>query len=204
MPDPRFKTGSPLVEFDPNLPPGALNMDRILFLDVDGVLHPEGCGSDMEMCFALNFCEVIEKVDPQGLLPIVLSSAWRFDGPLEMLREQLLAPRLRRQMVGVTPDLHEAPSGGWTSTGSIHQGGRRQREIERWMRTYAPGGQWLAIDDRADGFEDNCPCLFLVPDVYEENGGGINATLAIDLQDRLEAFLGSGPKSRPHKGAHPS
>ena len=184
---------SRLVLFDPDLPAGVLNLDRVLFLDFDGVLHPEGCGASMEFMYSENFCEVMAQVDPAGEVPIVISSMWRFDEDLKRLRSHL-EPRLGRQVVGVTPDRcpkEDGQSGGWGThavSGVTH--GIRQDEIETWMQLHAPGAQWLAIDDRADAFAVRCPHLFLVPGIYEDDGGGIDAVQALRLKARLREFLG--------------
>lgn len=186
---PRFTKDCPLIEFDVDLPPGALDMSRVLFLDIDGVFHAEGSDPEAQMCFALNLSEIIQKADPDGLLPIVFSSDWRFDTPLKDLRA-LLTTGLGRQVVGVTPDLHETHSGGWGSSHGFSQGPVRQRECELWMKTHCPASRWLAIDDRSEKFEDGCPSLFLVPSGLDGYGSGVNVTVAIDLEMRMFEFLG--------------
>lgn len=176
------------IYFDPKLPPGALDMQRILFLDFDGVLHPFDAPSYMDFCYVCNFCELLREADPDGELPIVISSDWRFSTSLEKLRSHF-PDDLGRQLVGVTSHL-PSPSIGW-DRGSNRQAapGQRQREIESWMADYAPGSQWMAIDDRPTLFKENCSNLFCVPSLHDEEGVGLNSTVCIDLRDRLSNFL---------------
>lgn len=176
-----------LIEFDPNLPPGELDFDHVIFLDFDGVLHPE-CNNDMHFCYLWNFIDTLREFDPNGLAPIVISSAWRLSDTLQSLRSHF-PDHVARQIVGVTPEFMPEPAFGWAMRGEPTRSCIRQREIEKWMRDYAPSGDWLAIDDRPSMFQDNCPNLFTVPGLYEENGGGINTMVQFDLQARFKEFL---------------
>jgi len=67
----------PLIEFDLRMPMDGLNFTRILFLDIDGVLHPDGPGDYADFSCIPSFCEVLRAVDPGGAVPIVVISAWR-------------------------------------------------------------------------------------------------------------------------------
>lgn len=195
-----------LIGLDEQLPPGKrLLLDHVLFLDFDGVLHPEGCGPDMEFCFMPQFGQVMQHVDPSGEVPIVISSMWRFNEPLDKLRE-FFPDRLRHQIVGVTPEIHrplESIGTAWDRDSTLHakpagwERGQRQREIEAWMQTYSPAGKWLALDDRAHWFDESCPQLFLLPDVYEHGGGGISNVQAVKLQRRLREFIQRAPQLLP-------
>lgn len=182
----------PLIGFDPDLPPGYLNMDRILFLDFDGVLHPDSADKDMYFCRMNVFCDVLRKVDPQGEMPIVVSSMWRFLDRLPSLRSHF-PDDVARCIVGVTPDLFDhkdSGSGGWGMAGSVNGDsnyGSREREILAWMDKFSPAGQWLAIDDRASYFSMTCQSLFLVPGLYDSEGG-ISSTVADHLLQRLNEF----------------
>lgn len=177
-----------LTEFDPNLPPGELDFSKVLFLDFDGVLHPE-CTNDMNFCFMWNFVDALREFDPDGLVPIVVSSAWRLDTTLEEMRSHF-PDHVARQIVGVTPEVLPEQEIGWKMAGgSLSRSGLRQREVEQWMATHAMSGDWLAIDDRPSYFKDNCPNLFAVPGLYDEDGGGINNLVQIDLKERFKEFL---------------
>ena len=163
-----------LVQFDPNLPAGRLDFGHIIFLDFDGVLHPEACDASLEFMYAENFCQVMSETDPAGEMPVVITSMWRFYETLDQLRSHL-SPAIRRQVVGCTPSLSAASksvSYGWGDQMSSDIAfGLRQKEIEQWLRDYAPAAQWLAIDDRPDAFCVDCPDLFLVPGLYDDKGG---------------------------------
>lgn len=193
-----------LVGFDPNQPAGFLSLDRILFLDFDGVLHPDDAHRDGMFCFMPDFCEVIRSVDPAGEMPIVITSMWRFDSTLAQLRSHF-PQDVARQIVGVTQDLIDQPgdSGGWGGAGV--KTGARQREVLHWMRQFAPAGQWLAIDDRSNYFAPDCPNLFAVPGKYANEGGGITAEVAKNLRQRMQTFLAcvqdQASGEQPQKGS---
>lgn len=182
----------PLIAFDPDLPPGALNFDHVLFIDFDGVFHPEGTPPCDEFQFVDGFCEVLRTFDPDGLIPIVVSSMWRFSETIEQLRAHFPSD-VSRQIVGVTPDLTPAKPihavNAWGDGTLAPIRGQRQREIEHWMAENVPGGRWMAIDDRDNLFEADCANLFLVPGVYDESGGGLDAVRCSQLNERLNQFF---------------
>lgn len=167
------------------MPPGALSFEAVLFLDFDGVLHPEGCSPSDEFCFCGNFCEILRRVDPQGLMPIVISSMWRHDTSVPALRA-FFPTDISRRIVGVTPNIPSQPLCGWELS-AMTQKGRRQREVEAWLAEFAPAARWLAVDDRAMGFDDGCPHLFLVP--TGPDSGGLTPLEGAKLQVRLGEFL---------------
>jgi hypothetical protein len=153
---------------------------KILFVDFDGVLHPESGDPDMQFCFMPNFCEAFEVAAQDASVNIVISSLWRVSAPIEELAQHF-PERLRDRVVGVTPDLDiafESPTGS------------RQKEIEAWMTQHAPNGQWFAIDDRANLFNEGCPNLFLVPEHRPGCGAGLNSVVSADFSKRLVKFLG--------------
>jgi hypothetical protein len=152
---------------------------KILFVDFDGVLHPESGDPDMQFCFMPNFCEAFEVAAQDASVNIVISSLWRTYRTLEDLIQHF-PEGLRHKIVGVTPDLDiafEFPNGS------------RQEEIEAWMTEYAPNGQWLAVDDRANLFKEDCPPLFLVPEYHPGCGAGLNSVVAADFSKRLAEFV---------------
>lgn len=188
-----------LVGFDPELPPGPLNLDRVLFLDFDGVLHPENGDPNMEFVFMQNFCDALRAADPNGEMPIVVTSMWRFTHTVQALRVHFPAD-IARQVVGVTPDLLDETPDPWAMVGGASSvSGSRQREVVAWMREFAPAAQWLAIDDRTGYFADDCPHLFAVPSWLNSGGTGLNSMVAEALRDRLVQFLTPDDASR-HPG----
>jgi hypothetical protein len=183
---------TPLIGVDPALSPGALDFGRVLFLDFDGVLHPQTFSSLDQFCYMDNFCDAIRIVDPLHRLPIVISSTWRHHYTLQHMRA-LFSPDVGQQVVGVTPYLSiEEPAGNqeWLFLGDEPLKVRhRQREILMWLHTHAPDAQWLAIDDRPGYFEDDCKNLFTVPGLDGATEGGLDPDVTGDLMDRLKAFL---------------
>lgn len=120
----------------------------IVFLDFDGVLHPESVDSKNLLLCRLPLVEEVLREFPQ--VDIVISSTWRLDwsdpsvATVEMRKH--FSPDIAQRVVGVTPhhrdlDWKQAPDGLhlWT----------RQWECEMWLRANRPPGTlWLALDDR--------------------------------------------------------
>jgi HAD domain in Swiss Army Knife RNA repair proteins len=181
-----------LLGYDPRENTGRLNFDRVLFLDFDGVLHPDNLEPDRLFCYMPGFCEVIRKADPKGEMPIVISSMWRFNSTVDQMSAHFPSD-IARQIIGVTPDLLDDDEGepwGWEMNGrSSRQAGSREREILTWMSEYSPAGEWLAIDDRASYFRPNCPHLFFVPGIHDNEGCGLEDEVCKDLSVRLEEFF---------------
>lgn len=163
-----------------------ISFDVCLFLDFDGVLHPECCDEKTLFCFVPQFCEALRAVDPDGTIPIIISSMWRFDSSIATMRSHFPVD-IARQIIGVTPDL-SIPEGGGIGI-CVQAGMTRERECKTWMRQHAPGGEWLAIDDRASYFSNNCANLFLVPGKFQDEGYGLNDSVAVEFEDRLRTLV---------------
>lgn len=121
-------------------------MRKILFLDIDGVLH----GDLNERLSRVGLFEAYLRQLPE--VEIVFSSTWREDYTLDELRELFAAP-LRAQVIGVTPILDEG----------CDRGGR-SREIEAWLAAEGldpDSVRWLALDDWPHLFDDRYPRLHL-------------------------------------------
>lgn len=123
----------------------------ILFLDFDGVLHPDPC-----LDAARLFEHAPRLVHALGAFPqvaLVLSTAWRQGRRFE----QLLAPlpvALQQRTIGVTPNF-----GDFTSAAALVPY-RRQAECIRWMQQNRLEDEaWLALDDRPSGFTPYCENL---------------------------------------------
>ena len=131
----------------------------IIFLDFDGVLHPEDTDIKADLLSRLPLVEEVLREFPSA--EIVVSSAWRLNWPnqtlatLELRRHfaEDIAPRV----IGVTPnfihlDRQKAPDGVYLY--------RRQWECEMWMPAHRPPGTpWVALDDRAYWFRPFCEQL---------------------------------------------
>jgi hypothetical protein len=127
----------------------------VLFLDFDGVTHPEPCFQDNVFC-RLDLIEAV--VRDFAPVEIVITSSWRDHYPLDILREEF-ALDLRSRVVGVTPSIKN-PSPDWLCGGApAHE---REWEIETWLTANRPvGTPWLGIDDRPHWFRENCPNLLV-------------------------------------------
>jgi len=157
-----------------------LRFDRVIFLDFDGVLHPEAGDPAMHFCYSPNFAEVLEFVAPKGDVPVVISSTWRLTSTLAEMREHF-PEKIRKQIVGVTPDLDAI----WEPKANCN----RQSEIEAWMGQISPAGKWLAIDDRPSLFNPGCASLFHVPSYRPGLGAGLNGQVSEDLKEAMARFL---------------
>lgn len=123
----------------------------VLFLDFDGVTHPEPCESSEAFCRIPLIESVLRHcIDVQ----IVISSSWRNFHTLEGLRVHF-ASDIAQRVVGVTPSITDPR---WSPGVPEFD---RQFEIEHWIENHRPGAHWVAIDDRAHWFEPGCPHLLL-------------------------------------------
>lgn len=179
-------------------PPPTRQLEHVVALDFDGVLHPEDGQLENEFCFMQNFCELLRAVDPEGKAGIIVTSDWRLERNLDELKA-MFPPDIGQRIVGKTIDLHELMSTSiWDVSGvSYRPKATRQKEIEMWLESNAPFAKWLAIDDRSQGFRYDCENLFLVPQCpnthadVEGGGRGLDAEVCAALEDRLTEFLGA-------------
>lgn len=151
-----------------------------LFLDFDGVLHPEGVGPELEFCHLQGFEDLMREY-PQ--VRLVLSSSWRIHLPFEKLMA-IFSTDLQNRIVGATPHLRELEN----------KQGHRQRECEQWLASNAPGASWLAVDDRASYFDAGCPQLVLLPHIHD-GGTGLEGDALALLQWRIDQALEGQAKS---------
>lgn len=121
-------------------------MKRILFLDFDGVLHPDGIARFSRLGL---LAEYLQKM-PE--LKIVISSTWREDHTLQQLKNYFPA-HLREQIIGVTPSLEDG-----------YECGGRQQEILAYLESAGLGSDncsWVALDDMQSFFDEGWPHLIL-------------------------------------------
>ena len=123
----------------------------IVFLDYDGVLHPEGC-SEPERLFenAPRLAHTLEAFPGVG---VVLSTSWRTKcTPAELLDPLPLV--LRQRVLGSTPRFSDlSPPPGLVPY-------RRQAECVHWLASHGMAlGPWWALDDRAEWFTPYCENL---------------------------------------------
>ena len=123
-----------------------LGTKRVLFLDFDGVLHPEGSEVDLPFC-RLPLLEAWLR--RRTNVDVVVSSSWREAHPLHELRG-FFAEDLRTRIVDVTPQLRrdEWPQVDLHAPGeAVHQ---RHIEVLRWLAGVGEPRSWAALDDQAD------------------------------------------------------
>lgn len=150
----------------------------ILFLDFDGVTHPEPSPSDQAHCL-LPLIEAVLREHPT--VEIVISSSWRDHYTLEEMRD-FFAPDIGARLIGVTPSIKN-PGSDWLP-GHVPEY-EREWEIESWMKSNRPWGTpWLAIDDRHYWFRPDCSNLLLT-DRLTGFGPDDQDTLRAMLLERL-------------------
>jgi hypothetical protein len=160
----------------------------IIFLDFDGVLHPENVKSQEPLLCRLPLVEEVLREFPQ--VQIVISSTWRlrWQDP-EVAGQEMckhFSADIALRVTGVTPtclglDWRAAPDGLFLYP--------RQWECETWLRAHRPPGTpWLALDDRAYWFRPFCKSLMIV-----NRDTGFVAANAEELRERLRR-LGSEMK----------
>ena len=142
----------------------------ILFLDIDGVLHPDPPQPDQRLRSLPRLVEVLRD-HPQ--LVVVISSLWREKLSLDQLRE-LFPADMRERIIDVTPIAERID--GWLPA-------RREGEILDWLGASGRAGEpWLAIDDQAWQFTQHrdrlIACMF-----YD----GITDAIDALLRQRLAA-----------------
>lgn len=165
-------TGTSIGQREPKLP--------TLFLDFDGVLHPDevyqvGGGRivlRMDGFSLFEWAEVLsELIAPHPALQIILSTTWVRQLGFEVARAYL-PESLQRRVVGAT--WHETVPRGWDKL-------TRYQQIQRNVATHRHE-RWLAIDDDCRGWSDEHRSNIVVTDSLL----GLGAASAQDeLRDKL-------------------
>lgn len=109
-------------------------MKKLLFLDFDGVLHPDGVALFSRLALLEEYLLKMPGVD------IVVSSTWRETDSLERL-QGYFSEAIRDRVVGVTPSLEDG-----------YDCGGRQREIHAFLESAglnSENASWVALDDMA-------------------------------------------------------
>lgn len=127
------------------------NEKMVLFLDFDGVLHPEPCYEKDRLFCCLPRLE--NSLIDFPFVDIVISSTWRETLTLPELRA-LFSPSFAGRIIGVTPS--------WEDHQDLLEniGYQWQAEIEAWLRVSGePWRPWVAIDDKPYLFKPFLPNL---------------------------------------------
>lgn len=121
----------------------------VLFLDFDGVLHPEPATAEILFC-SLPILYAVLVARPAAR--VVVTSDWRLKHSAEQLSEMLFRgrPEFRDRFAGVTPIFPEYRF--------EYRG--REREIEAWLQINGMT-EWIAIDDVAGNFTHGSRRVFL-------------------------------------------
>jgi hypothetical protein len=119
----------------------------ILFLDFDGVLHPEHDGEptppDRVFCHLPCFESVMRDFPA---VEIVISSTWRYQFSLDELRARF-SPDIAARIIDATPQT-ERIEGQYLPA-------RREGEILEWLRANGRENmEWIALDDAAWQFQE--------------------------------------------------
>ena len=116
----------------------------LIFLDIDGVLHPVRTHPAAHLTCRPRF-EQWAAGHPD--VRFVITSSWRHRYPLAVL-QGYFSPEIGARLVGTTPRLY----------GVTMQ--RRYFEILGWLeKNNATNQNWLALDDSAADFPPGCPQL---------------------------------------------
>ena len=152
----------------------------ILFLDIDGVLHPlpDPGRSGEEQFTRLELLEEVLRQLPH--VEVVISSSWRELHPLEDIRTYF-SHDVQARIVDVTP-LRVAASEVPADVREFV----RHSECLAWLRRRRPAGTpWLAIDDVADLWAPDCENLLLI-----DGSTGLTSDSAQVLLQRLREGRG--------------
>lgn len=145
---------------------------KIIFLDFDGVLHPDPCRYQSDiLCHLPRFEEVLRDFPD---VEVVISSAWRQDQSIEDLRSYF-SPDIARRVIDVTPH--------WSEVDHLFKligPYERQVEIEGWIGQSGRKIRWIAIDDRSYWFQPELKNL-----VCCETGVGLNNERELELRRQL-------------------
>ena len=136
-------------------------VDKTLFLDFDGVLHPS-ISTDFFTKVDLLW-SAIQDSPPH----IVISSSWRFRHTLKQLK-QLLGPDIGKCVIGTTGD---AFIGRYA----------RNEEINQWISLHRCTN-WIILDDSRFEFPENSPRLLLC---------NARTGLTDDIADKLKTWADS-------------
>ncbi|MHB8165307.1 MAG: HAD domain-containing protein [Sulfuricella sp.] len=120
----------------------------IIFLDFDGVLHPEYDGeptpADRVFCHLPRF-EAVMRDFP--LVEIVISSMWRHQFTLDQLRARF-SPDIAARIIGATSETDRIDG--------QYLPARREGEILEWLAaTGRKNAPWIALDDAAWQFQQH-------------------------------------------------
>lgn len=115
----------------------------LLFLDVDGVLHPVGADYSFSSKFFSHLPLLEELLREFESVDVVISSDWRRAESIEQL-QRYFSDDIRHRIIGATPQIDPNVA--------VHN--RRQLEIQAWLNgSGRSDAEWVALDDWPQNFE---------------------------------------------------
>ena len=131
-------------------------MNCILFLDFDGVTHPDPCSKEAFFC-QLPLIEDVLRENKH--VDVVISSSWRYDHRLTEL-QAYFSQDIRTLVIDVTPSVARTDDEGWIPRHLLQY--HREWECRKWIRNHRPiGTRWLAVDDISEWFQPDCADLLI-------------------------------------------
>lgn len=123
----------------------------LLFLDIDGVLHPVETGYSFSSKFFSHLPLLEELLREFTSVDIIISSDWRRAESIEQLQRYFSAD-IRPRIIGATPQIDPDLA--------VHN--RRQLEIQAWLDGNGRSdAEWVALDDWPGNFVANLQQLVL-------------------------------------------
>jgi len=115
----------------------------LLFLDVDGVLHPVGVDYSFSSRFFSHLPRLEALLREFNSVDVVISSDWRLAESIEQLQRHF-STDIQLRIIGATPQI--GPSAAVPH--------RRQLEIQAWLDGNGRSdAEWVALDDWSSNFE---------------------------------------------------
>ncbi|MNV01566.1 hypothetical protein D3C71_917730 [compost metagenome] len=145
----------------------------MLFLDFDGVLHPEHCHESRHFCCLPILEDALRQV---AQCQVVITSTWRLEQSYEDLLQRF-SPDIAAMIEGVTPRYSDLASVPNTLVGY-----EREAECRAWLwANDMPYRSWVALDDRSWLYRPFCKSLLLV-----DGRTGLTQAAGSKLADRLQ------------------
>lgn len=115
----------------------------LLFLDIDGVLHPVGVDYSFSSRFFSHLPRLEALLREFESVDVVISSDWRLAESIEQL-QQYFSDDIRHRIIGATPQIDP----------NLVVRYRRQLEIQTWLDGNGRSdAEWVALDDWPSNFE---------------------------------------------------
>ncbi|MGF6634154.1 hypothetical protein OKW38_002838 [Paraburkholderia sp. MM5496-R1] len=165
-------------------------MRKVLFMDIDGVLHRGGArragnrviSSSPEIALFEYVPVLDELLLPYSDVEIVLSSDWSVVLGTEFTRNAIPSSLIKERIVGATFDGCACNPLFWPVLS-------RGQQILDYVERNAPL-KWLAVDDRKDGFEAHRHKL-----VHCQTDAGLGDCAVVEqFRERLQQYFTDGPR----------